>query len=96
MYAAPPLPVRLLLASQVKAGGPTTMLQAALQDVPGVVKVSHLAANSYALEAKQDLRAEAARALVEAGSQLWSLDVEELSLDEVHTRYFQEVKHVAT
>ncbi len=44
----------------------------------------------YELEAQDDLRAEAAKAVVEAGGRLLSLAVEAPSLDEVYTRYFQQ------
>jgi len=67
-------------------------LEEALRKLPGVVKV-HRHDASYELEATKDLRPEAARAAVEAGGKLLALDIEEPSLDEVYTRYFQEVEH---
>jgi ABC-2 type transport system ATP-binding protein len=60
----------------------------------GVVKVNRSGPQTYDLEAKQDLRAEAARAVVEAGGKLLSLNIEAPSLDEIYSRYFQqEVEH---
>jgi ABC-2 type transport system ATP-binding protein len=71
-------------------------LEEALRRVTGVVNVKHSPPNIYELEAEGDLRAEAARAVVEAGGKLLSLNVETPSLDEIYARYFQrEVEHVA-
>jgi ABC-2 type transport system ATP-binding protein len=90
------------LAQQVLGGAYRIRLEAdgaaleeALQSLPGVVNVNHPDANTYELEASSDLRTEAARAVIEAGGRLLALDVEEPSLDEVYTRYFQEVEHGA-
>jgi ABC-2 type transport system ATP-binding protein len=71
-------------------------LEAKLNQLRGVVKVSRADSSGYNLEAKSDLRAEAARAIVEAGGRLLSLSAEMPSLDEIYTRYFhqQEVAHV--
>jgi len=63
----------------------------------GVVDVQHLDANKYKLETRQDLRAEVARAVIEAGGRLLSLNIELPSLEEIYRRYFQqEVSHGAT
>lgn len=79
----------------LEAEGPTQTLEEALRRLPGVVNVNHSDTNSYELEARRDLRTEAAREVIEAGGRLLSLDFEEPSLDEIYTRYFQEVEHVA-
>jgi ABC-2 type transport system ATP-binding protein len=55
--------------------------------------VTHSAARRYELEAGRDLRTEAAQAVIACGGRLFSLDLAELSLDEVYTRYFEEVEH---
>ncbi len=68
-------------------------LEEALRKLPGVVNVYCQDTNIYELEATKDLRPEAARAAIEAGGRLLAVDVEEPSLDEVYTRYFQEVEH---
>ncbi len=68
-------------------------LEAAFQRLPGVVEVRR-SGNHYELETQSDLRAEAARAVVEAGGKLLSLNVETPSLDEIYSRYFQkELEH---
>jgi len=73
-------------------------LEEPLQRLDGVLNVRRAAANVYELAAESDLRAKAARAVVEAGGSLLSLAVEEPSLDDVYTRYFQreEVQDEAT
>jgi ABC-2 type transport system ATP-binding protein len=85
------------LAQQVLGSGYRILLEAAgpdgleepLHRLDGVLNVRRSAANLYELETESDLRAEAARAVVEAGGRLLSLTVEASSLDEVYTRYFQ-------
>lgn len=81
---------RVHLAAQ----GPPPALEEALQRLPGVVKVRRPTEGHYEVEGKTDLRAEAARAVMEAGGTLLSLHLEEPSLDDVYTQYFQEVEHV--
>lgn len=78
----------------LEAGGPPPQLLAALQAVPGVITVSEEGAQGYLLEARNDLRAEAACAIVNAGGNLLNLAVEAPSLDEIYAHYFQEVAHV--
>lgn len=69
-------------------------LEETLRQLSGVVEVKRTDTTRYNLEAKQDLRAEAARTVVEAGGKLLSLNIEIPSLDEIYTRYFkQEVPH---
>jgi len=67
-------------------------LEEPLRRLDGVLNVRRFDTNFYELEAESDLRAEAARAVVEAGGRLLSLAVEAPSLDEVYTRYFQQVE----
>jgi len=74
-----------------------TQLEEALRQLSGVVEVKRTDATCYNLEAKKDLRAEAARAVVEAGGKLLSLNIEIPSLDEIYTHCFkQEVPHGVT
>ncbi|MCK6624281.1 MAG: ABC transporter ATP-binding protein [Anaerolineae bacterium] len=69
-------------------------LEEALGQLSGVVQVKRIADTRYDLEARKDLRAEAARTVVEKGGKLLSLNIEMPSLDEIYTRYFkQEVQH---
>ncbi len=85
------------LAQQVLGGGYRIHLEAEgpdgleepLRRLRGVQNVRR-DRNRYELEAQDDLRAEAAQAVVEAGGRLFSLAVEAPSLDEVYTRYFQQ------
>jgi len=77
----------------VEAEGPQPALEEALRRLPDVVAVMHSAARRYEIEAGRDLRTEAAQAVIGCGGRLFSLDLAELSLDEVYTRYFEEVKH---
>lgn len=65
-----------------------------LHGLAGAVNVSHLDGNEYEVEARDDLRPAVARAVVESGGKLLKLDVEAQSLDDIYTRYFQEVEHV--
>jgi ABC-2 type transport system ATP-binding protein len=86
------------LARRVLGGAYRIRLQAwarqdltqTLQQLPGVVSVRR-EDSTYELEAQSDLRAEVARAVLDAGGQLLTLELEEPSLDEIYTRYFQEV-----
>jgi len=80
---------------RLQAEGPAPALMEALQQLPGVVRVQH-DDNRYEVAATSDLRAEAARAVLAAGGRLLMLDVEAPSLDDIYTRYFEEVEHVAT
>lgn len=63
----------------------------------GVVRVqasdSRNGVYRYLVEARHDVRGEAARAVVANGGTLLSLDIEQPSLDEVYAHYFQEVVH---
>ena len=78
---------------RLQAEGGNGQLEKALSAIPGVKAVSREANDLYVLEATSDLRPEAARAVVNAGGQLRSLAVEELSLDDIYNQYFEEVEH---
>ncbi len=78
----------------LNAIGPTQTMLDALRNVTGVVSAKVEAANNYLIEARSDLRAESARAIVNAGGSLLGLAVEMPSLDEIYSRYFQEAGDV--
>lgn len=75
--------------------GESGALLGALQQVAGVQEVQRTGDDRYLIVGKGDLRAEAAAAVVNAGGRLYGLDVEAPSLDEIYSRYFQEVSHGA-
>lgn len=96
------------LAHQVLAGGFEVEVQASgpqveqcLQGIEGVNAVETAGENSFRLTAVRDVRADAARAVVQAGGTLWHLGVREPSLDAIYSRYFEgsaqtaEVGHAA-
>ncbi|MER3556429.1 MAG: ABC transporter ATP-binding protein [Meiothermus sp.] len=65
-----------------------------LRALPGVSRVE-AEGNELRVEAAQDVRALVARTVLGSGAELRSLSLEMPSLDEVYTRYFQEVRHAA-
>ena len=73
-------------ANNGKAAG----LHRVLQGVGGIVDVHDLTPDEYELEAKSDLRAEVAEAVVKAGGRLRSLAIETPSLDEIYAHYFED------
>jgi len=75
---------------QIKANG---KIIDDLRQIPGVIDVKFQAPDCYSLVAKRDLRAEAAKVIVNAGGQLTSLDIESLNLDDIYNTYFKEVNH---
>ncbi len=77
----------------LEADGRASALEEVLRRLPGVVEVHRVSADVYEVEARNDLRGEVARAVIEAGSRLLSLNFEEPSLDAVYARYFQGVEH---
>lgn len=74
---------------RLEASDPTSALEEALARLDGVISVER-SDDTYDVEARTDLRAEAARVVVEAGGALLSLDVEKPGLDDIYSRYFQE------
>jgi ABC-2 type transport system ATP-binding protein len=79
-------------AIRVEARGPD--LAAVIARVPGVTRVSE-AADGFRVEANGDVRAAAARAIVEAGGELMGVESGRASLDEVYRRYFEGVRDAA-
>jgi ABC-2 type transport system ATP-binding protein len=84
------------LARQVLGGGYHVEVEAdgaglttTLAQVPGVRNVDQTGPSRYRLLAEHDIRAEAARAVVNAGGALRQLSVAEPSLDAIYNRYFQ-------
>jgi len=77
---------------QIQANGSATKLKKALQGLRNVNTVS-LANGIFEIEAQNDIRADAAEAVIKAGGRLQGLNVESQSLDDIYTRYFEEVIH---
>ena len=77
---------------QVQAEGPTAKLRKVLEDLHDVniVKVNN---GMIEIEAQKDVRADAAEAVIHAGGRLRGLSVESQSLDDIYTRYFEEVRN---
>jgi len=75
---------------------PEPGLLEALRRLPEAVEVHQVDSRSFVVEAKTDLRPQAAEAVIATGGHLLRLDIESQSLDEIYARYFQEVEHVST
>ena len=73
-------------------GAPPGALQA-LQQLPGVQRVHSLDGRGFELEAAQDIRPEAAQAVIAAGGRLLRLGVQAQNLDEIYAAFFKEVEH---
>jgi ABC-2 type transport system ATP-binding protein len=71
-------------------GEKSRRLEKALGQIDGVLDVTCSDTTRYEMEAAEDLRPEAAEAVVKAGGRLLSLDVETPGLDEIYTYYFQQ------
>ncbi len=67
-------------------------LEPVLRTIPGVNSLLQERPGLFTLEAQADCRAEVARRVVGKGADLVALTLERPSLDEVYTRYFQEVR----
>jgi ABC-2 type transport system ATP-binding protein len=93
------------LANQVLGAGHPILVEAASTDVAtalrGIEGVQQVVADSadgrengaWRVVADRDVRAEVARRVVSAGGSLTRLAELQPSLEEVYTRYFQEVRH---
>jgi len=77
---------------QIQAEGSAAKLKKALQSIPAV-NVVNLTDGRFEIEAQKDIRADAAEAVINAGGRLQGLNVESQSLDDIYTRYFEEVSH---
>ncbi len=78
---------------RLQARGEAEQLSAALRALPGVAEVRIPRPETYEVDAEEDLRPEAAQAVVQAGGRLLGLEVETQRLDAIYNRYFQEVEH---
>lgn len=78
---------------QVDLEGAQPAVQQALEKIPGVLSVKVNDSKGYELEAEQDVRPEAAQAVVSAGGRLLRLGVQAQSLDDIYSAYFKEVEH---
>ncbi len=65
----------------------------ALKGLQGVQEAHAEDEHTLLLKTIADLRPEAARVVVEQGGRLLSLDLDLPSLDDIYTRYFEEVRH---
>jgi ABC-2 type transport system ATP-binding protein len=77
---------------QIQADGQSAKLNEALKnlrDVNNVKRVNGI----FEVEARNDVRADAADAIIHAGGRLKGLNVESQSLDDIYTHYFEEVSH---
>lgn len=77
---------------QIQADGSATKLRKALENLRDVHHVN-LADGMFEIESQRDVRADAADAVIKAGGRLKGLNVESQSLDDIYTRYFEEVSH---
>jgi ABC-2 type transport system ATP-binding protein len=75
----------------VRVEAESEALTAAIRQVPGVMDVQRNGAG-YLVEARQDLRADVAQAVVANGGRLLALDMDAPSLDEIYAEYFQHVE----
>jgi ABC-2 type transport system ATP-binding protein len=78
---------------QVEAEG--TGVPSLLERVPGVRRVLTEGSDSFRLFAARDVRGELAAAMVAGGARLKRLNLLELSLDAIYTRYFEEHRDAA-
>jgi ABC-2 type transport system ATP-binding protein len=78
---------------RLRANGAGPSYEEELRKLPGAVEVSFKAPDLYTLVSTNDLRSDAARVIVNAGGKLTSLDIENLSLDDIYNAYFEEVNH---
>jgi len=77
----------------IEAGG--DHLRDRLNRVAGVRRVTEVSAERFRVDATADVRGNVAHAIVEAGGELRSLSMAKASLEDVYTRYFQEVRDAA-
>jgi ABC-2 type transport system ATP-binding protein len=80
----------------VEARGPADVLEPALAALPHALEVEHNQNGTYMVAADEDIRAQAAQAVIQAGGELVSLSMEEPNLDDVYATYFREVEHERT
>jgi len=66
-----------------------------LAKVAQVTRVLPVSTDRFRIDATGDVRSSIAKAVVTAGGELRSLSMARASLEDVYTRYFQEVRHAA-
>lgn len=81
---------------KVQAEGNSQEIEKQLRTLSGLVDLQHPSPDHYVLIATNDLRSEAAQAVIRANGQLKSLDIDVPSLEEIYTRYFEEMEHDRT
>jgi len=77
----------------IEAGG--DRLYDRLTRVAGIGRVTEVSPERFRVDATADVRGSVAHAIVEAGGELRSLSMAKASLEDVYTRYFQEVRDAA-
>lgn len=78
---------------QIDAEGAQPAILQALEKIPEVSTVRATDTKVYEVESTQDIRPEAAQAVVSAGGRLYRLGVQMQSLDDIYSAYFKEVEH---
>ncbi|HXF53078.1 MAG TPA: ABC transporter ATP-binding protein [Hyphomicrobiaceae bacterium] len=68
-------------------------IEGTLKGLAGVQKVARAADGTWRIDATQDVRADVARRIVEAGGNLQALNIASASLDEVYARFFEGTPH---
>ncbi|HHH83825.1 MAG TPA: ABC transporter ATP-binding protein [Chloroflexi bacterium] len=82
-------------AYRVRVHATGDALQDHLRKIPGVQRVEQISDAELAVECERDLRSEIAKTIVEANGNLYSMQLGELSLDDVYTHYFKELAYAA-
>lgn len=77
----------------VGADGEQPAIVKALEKIPEVSNIRVTDSKVYEVESSQDIRPEAAQAVISAGGQLMQLNVQMQSLDDIYSAYFKEVEH---
>jgi ABC-2 type transport system ATP-binding protein len=77
----------------VDADGEQPAIIQALEKIPEVSAVRVKDSKLYEVESSQDIRPEAAQAVITAGGRLLQLNVQMQSLDDIYSAYFKEVEH---
>lgn len=75
----------------LNANGSNQHYQELLANLTGVIDVNFVSPDSYSLIASQDLRAEAAKAIVNAGGSLYTIGLDSFNLDDIYNAYFKEL-----
>jgi ABC-2 type transport system ATP-binding protein len=78
---------------QIDAEGSQPDILRALEKISGISNIRVADSKGFEVEASQDIRPEAAQAILSTGARLLRLDVQSQSLDDIYSAYFKEVKH---